>query len=208
MKYYLSNSLGFFIQLAPCALMIFLPFPEESLRFPRKRILAGTIVLTGVLAALFPLMLLPFPAFTAMGNMIMLITLLLILAAFVWLVREALMKKILVFFVVLFYAITQFWLVNSTRILLPPEFFMAYYRSYSPAGMLLYAAMAAVSLPVMLLCVIRPMGAFIREMEPEEIRREFLIAILTTIIILAAMMIVSDQNFTLHYYPSCCWSCC
>ena len=201
MKYYLSNSLGFFIQLAPCALMIFLPFPEENLRFSRKRILTATVVLAGFLAALFPLMLLPFPTLTGMGNLIMLVTLLLILAAFVWLVREDLTKKILVFFVVLFYAITQYWLMNSARIVLPPELFMAHYRSYSPTSTLLYAAMAAVSLPITLLCVIRPMEGFIREMEPEEIRREFLIAILSTTVIMAAMMAVSDQNFTVQFYP-------
>ncbi len=200
MIFYLSNCLGFFIQLAPCALMIFLPFPDEDMRFPRKRILTVTAALTGVLSALFPLVLLRTPASTGIGNLIMLLAVILVLAAFVRLVQENLMMKIMVFFAVLFYAITQYWLVNSTRVFLPELFSSgSMSSSYSPASMLLYAGMAAVSLPPMLLCVIRPMGEFIREMEPEEIRREFWIAVTTTVILVATMMAVSVANVYRYY---------
>ncbi len=199
MNFYLSNSLGFFLQLAPCALMIFLPFPEEALRFSRRRILAGAAVFSLALAALFPLTLLPFPTFYGMGNLIMLFAVMLVLAGFVWLVREDLTKKMLVFCVVLFYAVTQYWLVNSTRIVLP-ETLLLTSVAYSSMDTLLYAATAAVTLPLMLLFVIRPMSEFIREMEPEKIRREYAITIASTTVLVAAMMFASVQNYIPSYY--------
>lgn len=177
MRFYLANALGFFIQLSPCALMIFLPFPQSAFRIRREWILAGTVSATALLSALFPLVLTLFAPNPGgmVGNLMMLFSILLILAAYVWLVREPLMKKILVFFTVLFYAVTQYYLVNTIRsvmvrimgemVVVEPGW------AYMPPHMLLFAGTAVVMLPVMLLCVIRPLRDFMGEIEPQNMRR-------------------------------------
>ena len=189
MSFYLSNALGFFIQFTPCALMIFLPFPEESLRASRKRVLIGILAGAAVFAALFPLPLRLTPGSDALGNMEMLAAMALTLAVYFPLVREAPVKKVLVFFIALFYAVSQFWLVNAVWNFLPEEQYWGN-GPYPVLTTVLYAIAAAVTLPVMLRCVLRPMGDFIREVEPEEMHREFATAILSTTGFIAALMVI------------------
>ena len=180
---YLLNASGFFIQFFPCALMAFLPFSQETLRFRRSRIFAGVALATAALAALFPVALhfwkdaLP-PGMAA--NMLMLCAILIGLAAYVWLVREVLLKKILVVYIVMFYAGVQYWLVN----MLAPFFrYLPLYRFDSVYGeieLLLHLAITAVQLPLALTAVIRPLGEFIREIEPRKMRREFTVTAVST----------------------------
>ena len=189
MSFYFSNALGFFIQFTPCVLMIFLPFPEESLRASRKHVLIGILAGAAIFAALFPLPLLLAPGFDVIGNMEMLAAMALTLAAYFPLVREAPVKKVLVFFIALFYAVSQFWLVNAVLSFLPSDRYWGN-GPYPVLTTLLYAICAAVTLPVMLKCVLRPMGDFIREMEPAEMHREFATAILSTTGFIAALMVI------------------
>lgn len=189
MSFYLSNALGFFIQLTPCAVLLFLPFPEESFRVARRRILLGLVVGAAALSALFPLPLLLAPGLDAIGNFEMLAAMALALAVYFPLVREAAVKKILAFFIALFYAVTQFWLVNAAWNFLPSELYWGA-GPYPPLTTLLYAVSAAVTLPVMLRCVLRPLGDFLREMETGEMRREFAIAIISTTGFIAALMVI------------------
>lgn len=196
---YLCNALGFFIQLAPCALMIFIPFPQSACRCPKKRILWGTALGTLVLAAIFPLIVMSFPDLLFLANAVMLLVIVLLLICQILLVQEQLIKKVLVFFIVLFYAVSQFLLVNATRLILPGELFLNY-GPYSPVGMFLYAVTTAVLLPAMLIYVIRPMGRFIQEMAFREMQREFLIAIFSTILFVTAVMYVDNQEYIADYY--------
>ena len=202
MSFFLNNAVGFFLQLAPCVLMIFLPFPEESMRVSRKWTLTGSVAAVLALSLLFPVLLRASPAdYHTTGNMTMLIAAILCLAAFIGLVQESRMKKILVFFVVLFYAVIQFWLVNAAWVFLPERYFITPESGvYSPAATLLYAVSAAVTFPVMLVCVLRPLGEFIQEMEPEEMLREFVITLLSTTVFVAAMMYVYSQDYDGEYY--------
>ena len=201
MSFYLSNALGFFIQLMPCAVLIFLPFPEETIRVPKKRVLTGTVLVAGVLAALFPLVLRT-AGLEMLGDLLMLLAAVLTLAAAVWLVEEPPLKKLLVFFVVLFHAVAQFWMVNTVWLFLPERLFMdrAVYGPYPPMTTVLYAVCAAVTLPVVLRCVIRPLGNFLREMEPGEMRREFAAAILSTTAFVVAMMYVYNYGYNRQFY--------
>lgn len=189
MSFYLSNALGFFIQFTPCALMIFLPFPDESLRASRKHVLIGILTGSAIFAALFPLPLLLAPGYDVIGNMEMLAAMALTLAVYFPLVREVPVKKVLVFFIALFYAVSQFWLVNAVWNFLPENQYWGH-GPYPALTTLLYAISAVVTLPVMLRCVLRPMGDFIREMEPKEMHREFATAILSTTGFIAALMVI------------------
>lgn len=125
MTVFLQNALGFFIQFFPCALMIILPFPQESLRFKRKNIILWTTVFSVIFAILFSSVLCfrdisKYPKHIIISNSFMLAAILIELAMYIWLVRESLMKKVMVFFIVLFYAVTEFVMVNTIHSFLYP----------------------------------------------------------------------------------------
>lgn len=121
MKFFLLNAFGMLCDFLPPALMVFLPFPQEALRFRRRRIFAGAVLASAAQAALFPLTLLalyswagvrtPEAVHTA-GNLYAVCVILIGLAAYIWLVRDALLKKILVVYIVIFYEAVQYWLLN------------------------------------------------------------------------------------------------
>ena len=193
MSFYLFNAIGFFIQLFPCTLMIFFPFSEEAYRFRRKTIFMGMAIASAALALVFPAViyasLTAYPDRDAGGpaNLYMLAAILLALAGYVWLVREAAAKKFLAFFSVLFYAAAQYWLVNM---LVTPLSILSLYQPvavYNGIDILLYLVTAAVLLPTEFFVVIRPLEDFNREIRPETMKREFLVAILSTAVCFVLM---------------------
>ena len=54
---FLENTVGFFVQYFPCALMIFLPFPNGAYRFRRKWIFVWITAAAAAVAALLPVIL-------------------------------------------------------------------------------------------------------------------------------------------------------
>ena len=181
---YVRNALGFFIQLYPCTLMIFLPFPREAYRFRRGNLFFWMTVIAVVLAALFSAALClhdaaedPMGIFTP--NLLMLAAILLVMAAYSWMVRETPTKKILVFSTALFYAVTQFFLVNT---LLPYSPWSTDTKGlvYSQGGVALYAATTVLLLPLTLITMIRPLSEYIKEIEPQNMRREFAVMTVST----------------------------
>ncbi len=186
----IQNALGFFIQLFPCALMIFLPFPQEDYRFQRSRIFAWMTIVSVISAVLFTLVLClrdtaRYPKHIVISNSSMFAAILLILAAYIWLVRESLLKKILVFFIVLFYAVTEFVMVNGIHAILNPDGIDTTVYPYTESFLLLYAVTTVFLLPIMLAAVIRPLKEYIREIEPRNMRREFFIAVFSTLVYFA-----------------------
>ena len=192
MRFFLVNAFGCLLDFLPPALMAFLPFPQEALRFRRRRIFFGTVLASTVLSALFPVSLLALYHLTgistipseihAVGNMYALCTILMGLAAYVWLVREALLKKLLVIYIVMFYGAVQYWTINIVdspcRSL--PLYNGVYLYFYDEVVVLEQLVLMAVLLPLELTFVIRPLGEFIREIEPQKMRREFAIAVIST----------------------------
>lgn len=186
MEAYICNALGFFIQLFPCAVMVFLPFSEEAYRFRRKTIFAGMVIVSAVLALIFPAIPVIFSRYSTFANLYMTAAILLMLAAYGWLVREAVVKKVMVFLCVMFYAASQFFLVNwldtiLDNLLINTPLYQPYTPVYNIQSMLLYLITAAVLLPIMLAVVIRPLREFNREIRPENMKREFLVAIFSTV---------------------------
>lgn len=188
MRFYLRNALGFFIQLYPCAVMVFLPFSPQTYRFRRKQVFTWMTVVAVVLAALFSAALhlrdsIGYPVQIFLSSLLMLAAILLVLAAYAWMVREKLIKKILVFAIVLFYAVSQFFLVNVLLPYLPWSTDLEGF-TYSQNGLVLYAATTVLFLPLMLGMVIRPLGEYIQKIEPQNMRREFFSVVASTSIYL------------------------
>ncbi len=205
MAAYLQNSLGFFIQFFPCALMIFLPFPQDSYRFRRGPIFVCVTAATMIIAALFPaVMQYGYSGNAAfVANAFMFSAILLIMVAFDWLVRESLIKKLLVFFVVFFYATLQYCLVNTLNGLFP-GFYRVYedvaaWAVYSPEGVLLYLITAAFLLPLMLSFVIRILREYISRIETRSMRREFCILFVSTVVFIIMIICVDFSYYYMEY---------
>ena len=201
MNCYLRNAIGFFIQFFPCAVMIFLPFPQEAYRFRCKRIFTWMTIIAAGLAALFSMALCSpdrsgYPGHIFLSELLMLAAILLALAAHAWIVRETLIKKILVFFIVLFYAVAQFFLVNILLPFFPWSTDLEGF-AYSQNGLILYAATTVVLIPLMLITVIRPLGEYVQEIEPENMRREFAAVIVSTSIYLG-LTIYCDTAYRIY----------
>ena len=186
MNFYLRNALGFFLQVYPCALMSLLPFPQGAYRFRRRYIFFWITVIAAALAALYPAALClrrrsVSPWHTFLPDLLIFAAFPLMLFACVLTVRETLLKKILVFSIVLFYAAAQFSLVNLLLPFLPWSTDLEGF-AYSQNGLVLFAATAALLMPLMLAAVIRPLGEYIQEIEPMNMRREFFAATVSTVI--------------------------
>lgn len=184
MSFFLSNTLGFFLQVFPCTLMLFLPFSEEMLYFPRKWIFVGNAIASAVLAAVLPGVLYLVGAGSlesgVAANFYMLGAIALALTAYLLLVREVLMKKLLVFYTVLFYAVAQYYVANMIQ----PLTWGLPYQTDAPAfniyDVLIYAVTTALLVPLMLGAVIRPLKEFIREIDPQTTQREFVVTTIST----------------------------
>lgn len=200
---FLENSVGFFIQFFPCVLMIFLPFPQEAFRFGKKWMF---VCLTS--AVMIVSILLPFVLYVnADGNtaltaiLFMLSVILLTLAAYIFLVNETLIKKLLVFFVVIFYAALQYCTVNALEVLFFEFLHIPALReswsAYSPQGVAMYAATAAVLMPFVTVFISRTLSEYIRSVETKSMRREFLTLISSTVAFIAVMMLVDFMYYYL-----------
>ena len=188
--------LGFFFQFYPCALLCFLPFGAEKLAAPRGRVLLCLTLGAVAAAALFPVAIHLTGADTYMwfklgANGYMLLVIVLMVAAYILWVRENVMKKLLVVYVVILYAALIYWLSNGFAVLMQPYFgnwSAGYLSVYGPSYLILYAITLVTLFPLVCLFMRRSVAAFLREIEPARMRREFHYATLSTAAFLALMM--------------------
>ncbi len=194
---FLQNALGFFIQFFPCALMIFLPFPKEAYRFRRSYIFIGITAASLVTSVIFSAVLClrdtqRFPQYVVISNSFMLAAILLILAAYIWLVRESFVKKILVFCIVLFYAWAVFAASNTLHSFLNVSQNVEVYP-YNEKYLVLFVSATAVLAPIMLIAVINPLKEYIALIKPQDMLREFIIAIVSTSAYFVLLMYCDTQ---------------
>ncbi len=202
MSFFFRNAAGMLLQLYPCILLTLLPFPHESFRFPKKSVFIGATVYALLLSLAFPAALAgAAPLFSAdlpegvslAGNVLFMLSGLVSFLGFLWIVRDAAIKKLLVFLLVVFYAAAQYWLVNLFLPFLP---FGQEGEAYSLRGLVLYAATAAFLLPIVILTAARPVHDFLREVEPDGMHRELRIEMLVTVAFVLLMVYsASVQDF-------------
>ena len=203
---YLRNAAGFFLQIFPCVLMVFLPFSEEAYRFRRRRVLLGqTAAVTGV-SVLFPAVMYAAAkqgTVAMAANVFMGAVILLTLIAQGWLVREAPIKKAMVVFAVVFYGVTQYWLVNmllgAASGVTPLSRELERWSVYSLRGLAVYAVTTVILLPLMLFLVIRPLSEYLQEIETKRMRQEFFILAVTTVVFLLLVMATDIRYYRVGY---------
>lgn len=186
MAAFLQNAFGFLLQFFPCALLIFIPFSQEVYRFKRRSVFMWMTISSVVMAAGFSAILClrdmeKYPRHVVISDPLMMLAIILILSAYIWLIKESVMKKLLVFFIVMFYAVTVFLIVNITYSFLYPDQVDTTIYPYTVRFLVLYSIVTAVLLPLLLVIVIRPLKEYIQIIDTKNIRREFFIVTFFTV---------------------------
>lgn len=207
---YLVDAVGFFFQFFPCAVMCFVPFDDDKLKI-RKRTLFFLLTLCVLaVSALFPLavhLATTLNVIIHIADAYMLLTVILSVVAYGVLVRENYMKKLLVIYIVIFYAALIFWLTNLVGTILDPlfpRFPDGTLTVYLPKHLAFYLLSFVTVLPVFVIFLRRYVSSFLREIEPERMRREFRYATVSTVAFLILMMTahmlfnVYEYNFLLN----------
>ena len=198
MSFYLRHAIGFFTQIYPCTLLCFLPFSKENLRFSWKRIFGWLTAGMLLLSALFPLI---HPSEGGVTHdLYMVFAVSLFASAFFWLLRETLIKKMLVINLVMFYAVSLYWLVN---LVLP--FFNGGDSGgevYGPKDLFLWVPITVITLHVAVQAFRRVVRDLIREIETKSMRREFLVVWFSTLIYFGMTIY---YNSTVNYASSDFW---
>ncbi len=183
----LQNAVGFLIQFLPCVFIIFLPFSKGAYRFSRKKIFVVMTIISVLFAGVFSAVLClrdieKYPLHITISNSFMLAAILFMLAAYIWLVKETVLKKLLVFFIAMFYGVTVYILVNVMYTIIFPNQIDTTIYPYTDRFIILYSAVTALLLPMLLLAVIRPLKEYIELIEPRNMKREFFIATFSTLL--------------------------
>lgn len=202
---FLKNAIGFFIQVLPCNIIIFLPFPEGSCRIGRKRLFAAVISATALLSVLLSALLCSDidPDIAFLADFSMLCALSLMLAAYIYIVRESVIKKVLVFFIIMFYGALQYCIVNALSGFISKFLGISPlstgHAAYTVQGILLYFATSALMLPFVVMFLSRTIGEYIREIDPHNMRRDMFILMFSTIAFIVMMFGLDLAYYYMEY---------
>lgn len=189
MSAYFCHALGFFLQIGPCALLSFLPFLPSRTRpaaaaqeGARWRIICGAESACAALALAFPPALragstvLPL---AACANLSMLFAIALLVFAYLRLVREPLVKKLVVLCLVTFYALTQYVAVNAALPFVEKGYGEAV---YSFEGTVAWAVSTLIMLPFAIWAFSRGIRDYVNEIDPANMQREFALVLLASLV--------------------------
>ena len=193
MKFYVCHFAGFFLQFYPCALLCLIPSQEESLRFSKKAIYLWVTAAVAILSALFPLALAVGglgPNIYGIGNAYMLASAVLYGTVYFWLFREAPLKKLLILFLVIFYAVSQYVLVILLHAFLEQwdlwNCELLPYKIYRMNSVCLWAMTGAVMLPFAA-AFGRVVQDYIQEIETKSMKQEFYLVMASTVFYIVSM---------------------
>ncbi|MCC8140655.1 MAG: GHKL domain-containing protein [Lachnospiraceae bacterium] len=210
MGLYLRHSLGFFLQLTPCIELCLIPFAEWMFVCRKRLAMIGCAVFCAAASALFPVVLF-YPADTKLlslsllANLYMLLMLLILVAAFFWIVRDSAEKKLFVVFLTLLYAMTQYVLANLFQAILGGRVSA---EIYSPMDFTLYVVTTLVMFPLMVLLMWKVIRNYLGEIDFQNIRREFGATILLSLLYFVMLMVYSSitpldyQLYWWHLMPT------
>lgn len=195
MNFFLRHFAGFLIQIGASMLLCLIPFRKEDFRYPRKWVLTGYCILAIVVSACFPLAkgLMPYMPFdqpTILSNLYMMLVLVVFISLYFGVVRTETIKKCIVLVLVVFYAATQYLLVNLTSPLFPDG---SLPDTYPPLTLTLYAVTALVMFPIAALLMKRAVGDYLAEIEMKNIKREFSVVLLVTALYFVMLFLYSSR---------------
>ena len=195
MSLYLCHAIGFFLQFYPCTVLCLIPAGEESFRYSIRKIYLGVTLAVAVLSALFPLVL------SAVGwdtnvylaaNVYMLAAVVLYAVLYFWIVRETVSKKLVVLFLVIFYAVSQFVLVMLFKPFVEHwniwgDSFPLHYV-YGIHTVFLWVMIDAVMVPLAVWAFSHVVRDFIQEIDARNMRQEFALVLFSTVFYLVSVI--------------------
>ena len=191
---YLVEAVGFLFQFLPCAIMCFVPFDDDKLKIRKRTLFLLLTLCVLAVSALFPFAAHAVPTLDVMihiADSYMLLVVVVSVAAYGVLVREHIMKKLLVIYIIIFYAALIFWLTNLVGSIwdpLFPRFPDDTLSVYLPKHLAFYLLSYVTILPVFVIFLRRYVSSFLREIEPQRLKREFRYATISTVSFLILMM--------------------
>lgn len=202
---YACETAGFFLQFFPCAVLCFLPFDRGKLRLSPAKLYATLFLAAAAMSAAFPLVLHALPwesrfELSMAANSYMMAAILLGVAFYILLVRDTLVKKLLVVYVVLLYASAVYWMQNLFSPPMDPLWNDGIY-AYNPYHVLFLSVVQAPLFPLLCLFMRRKVHIFLEEIGPERARAEFRFATASTAVFLALMMLGDSASIPNIIYP-------
>ncbi len=183
LSFYLRHFVGFFIQFGAGMFLCLLPFNDSSFRCSYRKVLTTCGLLALISSAIFPFAVSiqgdinTSPYLSLLANGYMLIAIVVFGVFYFWSLRVERIKKIIVLVLVIFYAATQYLVVNLVSTL-----FKNYDQSevYSPIFFVLFVITAVIMFPPSAAFMSRALRDYLAEVEIKNIRREFIIVTTAT----------------------------
>lgn len=193
---YLLRFTGFILQYGCCVVLCLLPFTQASYRRPHKRTLMEFAFLVLLASILYPLYLPlterpPFGNRSTRSDIYMLLFMLIFIARYLYAIREQWMKKMLVVFLTLVYAVTQFLIVNLAPFLKDKTTDV-----FSLSTVLLFAATTAILFPIWAWMMKKAVREYLAEIEMSNIRREFVLILAVTLLYFALLLFSSTTHIS------------
>ncbi len=195
MSFFLRHFAGFLIQIGGGMMLCLLPFDDKAFRYPRKWVIWGYWILSLLTSLGFPLVM-SIPAFSGndyrsmIANLYMAFVVLAFTVLYFYIIRAATIKKAVVLVLVLFYAATQYLLVNLVTPLFPggvlPDV-------YPPLTLAAYAVTAAIMLPFAVVLMYRALRSYLSEIDIKEIKREFVTVLIATALYFVLLVIYASR---------------
>lgn len=201
MLFYLRHSLGFFLQIFPCAVLCYLPFQKDYYRFSRRITLAIVFVIGVLSAILFPITQNKkseelFGSINASANVYMLVIIVIVVMFFYFTIEERAIKKMIVLNLVVFYASTQYMIVNLFAPLITSNDLM---EVYSTAYFVLFFVSTVVLFPMTGLMMRKVVYQYMQEIDPDNMQREFRWAVSISVFSIIMMCIYATVPITKEF---------
>ena len=190
MVFFLRQSAGFFIQIFAGVALCMIPFKEKVYRYPKKKLFMSFAVFAIITSLLFPLgltsrianWLLSKPVFTdsytiASANLYMTLVVLVFCIVYFKVIKEEAIKKLIVLSLGIYYAATQFMVVNIILAFFDEE---TTNEVYSPLAFKLFVLTALAMFPVMAYVLHRVVREYLLEIEGRHMKREFSLLLIAT----------------------------
>lgn len=186
--------LGFFTQLFPCMVLSLIPFCQEDFRFGKKNLYIALFLYGLTTAVIFPFVMYTpfmyhFSSMSNFGSVYMLCVIAVYLIPYGKLLRVQAIKKVLTINLVVFYAATEYLLVNF----ITPITDETYSTVYLPVHLLLYVACTAVLFPVMAWMMGKIMRPYLSEIEPQNLKRGFWSMIAVSVLSFCIIFVYSSS---------------
>lgn len=179
MGFVIRHSLGFFIQIFLSLILLYIPFSKESYRFPKKMVMIVLGIVAMVESLLFPFLIsgdyvgLFYDVYKA-ANLYMLCSVVILVGIWLWIIRENIIKKMIVIIFALFYAATQYMVVNL--------FTVTGDEIYSFRTVLLFLCSAAILFPICAVILFKAVKPYIEKIEPKNMKVEFCLILSITVL--------------------------